>query len=111
MRASRVDRNQAQLARLAEVLGGSVWPVHEIGGGGPDLAVGRIRKRTCASCGLVTKENVNLLWEIKDGELPPARRQLTGTEKLWHLGWNGQVDIIEGPTDVYKAFDLKVREL
>lgn len=86
--AKRVDANQVQIVQLFRSLGCSVKPLHMVGDGFPDLAVG------CSG--------VNLLVEVKDGSKPPSARKLTTDEQKWHDGWRGQRCIVETEDDVIK---------
>ena len=84
--AKRVDANQVQIVQLFRSLGCSVKPLHMVGDGFPDLAVG------CSG--------VNLLVEVKDGSKPPSARKLTDDEQVWHDEWRGQKCIVETDQDV-----------
>ncbi len=75
--AKRVDRNQGDIVRWLRQYGATVQPLHAQGQGCPDLLVGW-RGR-------------NLLFELKDGQLPPSARRLTPDEARWHRDWRGQV--------------------
>lgn len=85
MRAARIDRNQLEIVEAVRKAGCSVQHLHTIGQGCPDLLIGI--------------GAVNLLWEVKDGLLPPSRRLLTSFELDWHRNWRGQVDIVESVED------------
>lgn len=74
-RAAKVDANQAQIVDALRSCGASVQPLHMVGSGVPDLLVG-YRGRTA-------------LIEIKDGSLPPSKRQLTDDQLRWHGAWSG----------------------
>ena len=67
-------------------LGCSVFPLHQVGGGFPDLAVG---------C-----NGLNLLIEVKDGSLRPSARRLTSDEQRFIEAWAGQVFIVGSIEDV-----------
>lgn len=49
------------------------------GDGFPDLCIGW--------------RGVNLLLEVKDGQLAPSRRALTDEQERWHRTWRGQAVI------------------
>ena len=53
MRAAKVDKNQTEIVEAFRKLGFSVQHLHTVGGGVPDLLVGR--------------GGINLLVEVKDG--------------------------------------------
>lgn len=74
-RAAKVDANQSQIVDALRSCGASVQPLHMVGGGVPDLLVG-YRNRTA-------------LIEVKDGSLPPSKRQLTPDQLDWHAAWRG----------------------
>lgn len=74
-RAAKVDANQAQIVDALRSCGATVQPLHTVGGGVPDLLVG-YRNRTA-------------LLEVKDGSLPPSKRQLTEDQRAWHRQWRG----------------------
>ena len=82
---SKVDANQPAIVKKLRDLGCSVQPVHQIGGGFPDILVG--------------KAGVNVLVEIKDGTRPPSHRVLTPDEAVFHEKWRGWVAIIENEID------------
>ena len=70
----RVDSNQSEIVADLEKVGASVWSLHEVGRGCPDIVVGF--------------RGDNYLIEIKalDGRLNPRQRD-------WHVCWRGQVSI------------------
>ena len=53
-----------------------------LGSGFPDLIVGAY--------------GVDSLWEIKNPNMPPSKRQLTDDEKTFHRDWLGHVGVAEG---------------
>lgn len=80
-RAARIDANQPAIVDALRRLGCSVQVLSAVGGGCCDLAVG-IR-------------GINLFVEIKDGSRPPAERQLTPDQMIWHRDWRGQKMVVE----------------
>lgn len=72
MRNARVDANHSELVRLLQRAGCSVESLHRVGGGVPDLLVGRAYK--------------NFLIEIKT-----ESGRLESTQIVWHRDWRGQV--------------------
>ena len=70
-----MDANQAEIVAALRSIGAFVQPLHQVGGGVPDLLVG-IGGRT-------------LLIEVKDGNKPPSARELTPDQEDWHAGWRG----------------------
>jgi len=87
--SAKVDRNQSEIVKALRKAGATVLPMHTLGRGAPDLAVG-YQGRT-------------LLLEIKDGSLPPSARRLTADEALFHEEWRGQVAIVESIEDALRA--------
>lgn len=69
-RSRRVDRNQGEIVIALRRAGAFVEPIHELGGGVPDLLVGF--------------RGVWFLLEVKDWMQPPSKRELTPDEKEWH---------------------------
>ena len=80
MRASRTDANQQELVAALRKMGCSVECLHAVGGGVPDLMVG--------------KQGITLLMEVKDGKKPPSQRQLTKPQVRWHSEWRGHVVVV-----------------
>jgi hypothetical protein len=88
-RAAKVDRNQAEIVKaLRQIPGVSVQPIHTIGKGCPDLL-----------CGV---RGVNLLMELKDGDLPKSARKLSADEHEFYRNWNGQYAIVESIDDALR---------
>lgn len=79
-RAAKVDANQGEIVNALRSIGASVEPLHQIGGGCPDLLVGF--------------RGVNFLLEVKDGSKPRSHRIITPAESAWHAAWAGQVAIV-----------------
>lgn len=84
-RAARVDANQAQVVSALRAAGATVYPMHRVGGGFPDL--------------LVTYRRQTHLIEVKDGSKPPSKRELTEDEAKFHSEWAG------GPIHVVTSAD------
>lgn len=85
-RAAKVDSNHAEIVSAFRKFGCSVLPLHTVGGGCPDICVGKNRK--------------SVLVEIKDGNKPPSARELTKDEQKFHEGWLGSLFIVKGLDDV-----------
>lgn len=85
-RAAKVDSNQTEIVAAFRKFGCSVLPLHTVGGGCPDLAVGKCRKTA--------------LVEIKDGSKPPSARALTKDEQKFHDEWKGSLFVVENLGDV-----------
>jgi hypothetical protein len=87
----RTDRNQASIVKTFRRLGCTVQPMHEVGGGFPDLAVG--------------VAGLTLLVEVKDGEKPPSHRRLTDPQRLWHFTWLGQKCVVTTDAEAVALVD------
>lgn len=87
-RAAKVDRNQAEIVDALRRAGCSVYCLHSVGKGFPDLLVGRAGR--------------NKLMEVKDGALPPSARKLTPDEEKFHQEWRGEVVIVYTPEDALR---------
>ncbi len=72
-RAAKIDRNQPEIVAALRKAGALVYPMHQMGGGFPDL--------------LVCFRGVYRLLEVKDGALPPYRRALTVDQVRFHSIW------------------------
>ena len=77
--AAKVDRNQPEIVEALRLVGATVQPLHAVGKGCPDLAVGF--------------RGVNYLIECKDGEKSPSRRVLTPDQVEFHTTWRGQIAV------------------
>lgn len=84
MRAAKVDKNQTEIVNAFRRMGFSVQHLHTVGGGVPDLLIGR--------------GGVNLLVEVKDG----GKAKLTVDQIKWHNEWRGQIAIVRNIDDVIK---------
>lgn len=82
----RVDDNQPEIVKRFRDCGYSVAITSNIGGGFPDIVVG--------------KYGVNILVEIKDGTKSPSKRKLTEDELAFHQSWRGAACVIESEEDV-----------
>ena len=80
-RAAKTDANQAEIVAALRAIGATVQPLHSVGGGCPDLAVGW--------------RGMTSLLEIKDGAKPPSARKLTPDQVKWHAEWAGHVAVVE----------------
>ena len=81
----RVDENQGSIVSKFRGAGFSVAITSNLGGGFPDLAVG--------------KYGVTVLVEIKDGDKPPSKRKLTEDEQRFHDSWRGAACVVECEED------------
>lgn len=89
----KTDRNHSSIVRDLRGIGASVQSLASIGKGCPDILVG-FRGR-------------NFVFEIKDPEQPPSRRNLTRDELNWHEGWRGQVKIVETFSQILEIISPK----
>jgi len=96
-RASKVDRNQAEIVLALRKVGASVHPLHAVGFGCPDLLVGY--------------RGLNLLMEVKDGLLPPSARRLTPDQIGFHNVWRGQVAVVRSVDEAISALSGAVVEI
>lgn len=74
-RAAKVDANQPEIVAALRAAGATVISLAACGSGIPDLLVGHAGKTA--------------LIEVKDGSLPPSKRQLTPDQLKWHGEWTG----------------------
>ena len=93
-RAARIDANQPVLVRQLRGIGCTVFPLHAVGQGFPDLAVGY--------------RGVNYLWEVKNPDMPPSKRKLTKAEQKFFDGWEGQVDVVLDIVDCMNILGIAV---
>lgn len=82
-RAAKIDANHPEIVAALRAIGASVQSLASIGQGCPDLLVGY--------------RGANYALEVKDGNKPPSKRQLTPDELRWHRTWAGNVYIVESP--------------
>jgi hypothetical protein len=90
---ARTDGNHQQIVEGLRKFGCSVSSLHQIGKGVPDILCGHVAKS-----GL----KVNILFEIKDGSLPPSKRKLTPDEVQFHNDWKGPLFIITSLDEAIK---------
>lgn len=76
--AARTDANQAEIVRVLRAAGCTVESLHRVGGGVPDLIVGRAGR--------------NWLLEVK-----VPGRGLNDRQKEWHRQWAGQRAVVTTP--------------
>jgi hypothetical protein len=80
---------QNGFVRTLRMAGCSVELTHRLGGGFPDLAVGR--------------NGITLLVEVKT---PGSLRRLTPDEVEWHECWRGAAMVTDDPMDVLRWFGV-----
>jgi hypothetical protein len=101
-RAAKVDTNQAAVVDALRRAGCSVQCLHTLGGGVPDLLVGR----EVPTGGPFGRERRTFLIEVKDGARPPSERKLTPDQVLWHREWRGHVAVAESVEDALRVVGL-----
>lgn len=79
-RAARVDANQPEIVEALRRVGATVQPLHQVGGGCPDLLIGF--------------RNQNFLMEVKDGNKRPSEQRMSEAQHEWHRVWMGQKTIV-----------------
>ena len=92
-RAAKIDRNQPEIVGALRAVGASVQPLHAVGQGCPDLAVG-------------FRGAVYFL-EVKDGSLPPSARKLTPAQIEWHRDWRGHVAVVLTAEDALRVIGVE----
>lgn len=92
-RAAKVDANQSEIVAALRAVGASVQPLHAVGGGCTDLAVGF--------------RGVNYMIEVKDGDKPPSARKLTPDQVTWHEAWRGQVCVVKSVEEALEAIGIR----
>jgi hypothetical protein len=96
VRLVRRDKNHAEVMAALAAAGCSVYDASHIGGGFPDLVVGR----------RVGSERRTYLLELKDGTLPPSRRRLNDAEVRWHAQHLGAVSVVLSVDEALRAVGL-----
>ena len=93
----RVDENQPAIVdKLRRITGVSVWPVHMVGKGFPDIIVGYGER--------------NYLFEIKNPDRSLSERALTKDEQKFFDQWNGNVNVITDAGQAWKIIEEDQRE-
>jgi hypothetical protein len=91
--STKRDANQAEIVAALFAAGCSVQDLHAVGGGCPDLLVGR--------CG------VAFLLEVKaPRNLRGEPKQLTPDQIEWHRSWRGHVRVVTTPEEALHAVGL-----
>lgn len=93
--AAKVDRNQPEIVAALRQLGCSVLPLHTVGAGCPDLAVGW--------------QGRTFFLEVKDGMAPPSERKLTAAQVEFHAGWRGHVAVVTSIREALEAIGIPFR--
>ncbi len=96
--AAKVDENQSEIVAGLRAVGASVKPMHSVGDGFPDLAVGY--------------RDLNYFIEVKDGSKPPSRRKLTPDQVKFHSEWRGQIAVVKNLDEAFAVigFREKIKE-
>ena len=91
----RTDGNQQRVVQELRKLGYSVALLGDVGGGCPDLLVGR--------------GGINLFIELKDPDAKDKRQhELTPAEKQFHASWRGQIAKCETTEEILALFPDQV---
>lgn len=88
----RVDDNQSAIVEGLRTLGCSVRNLSAVGGGCPDLLVGRA--------------GINYLLEVKDENKYPSERKLTKDQREFFAAWNGQAVVVKNIEEARRAVGL-----
>lgn len=75
----RTDHNQPDISAALRRMGASVFSLHKVGKGCPDLLVGY--------------RGLNFLVEVKNGE----KAKLTEDQRAFHQCWRGQSIVLASP--------------
>lgn len=89
----QTDGNQGEIVRVLREAGCSVVSLHAVGGGVPDLLVGRI--------GLTFLIEVKIVRDDRKKRSP-----MTPAQVVWHQQWLGQVAIVTTPEEALAAVGL-----
>lgn len=90
-RAARKDANHNSIGDHLRSLGWSVLDLSRLGGGVPDMVVG--------------KPGIAVLVEAKDGSKPPSDRRLTPEEQKVRDRWEGPYVLALSPEDAEKQLE------
>ena len=88
----RVDSNQREIVSAFRSRGISVFHLHEVGRGCPDLLLGF--------------KGHNYLVEIKDGSKSLSRQKLTPQEEEFFKNWQGHARIVKSVSDALEFANL-----
>ena len=89
-KARKVDANQSEIVEALRAIGASVFLLHAVGCGCPDLLVGF--------------RGVNHLLEIKCGR----HAKLTPAEKRFFVSWNGRAEVVRTVDEAYEVIGAKI---
>ena len=92
-RAAKVDRNQSEIVDALRKAGATVYPMHSVGQGFPDLCVGY--------------RGLNLLMEVKDGNLSPSGQRLTERQRQFRESWFGHYVVVTSVGEALEALGVK----
>jgi hypothetical protein len=89
----RVDANQVEIVQALRRCGCTVQVLSDVGKGCPDL--------------LVSHRGLLFMVEVKDGEKPASKQNLTPDEKEWHAQWyKSPVFILRSLVDLTRMLEL-----
>ena len=92
-RAARTDDNQQRVIDALRQCGATVCDLSAVGEGCPDLLVGIFGK--------------NFLLEVKDGDKPQSRQNLTPAQHIWHNEWKGQVAVVRNAVEAIESLNQR----
>ena len=84
-RAAKVDDNQKEVVALFRKLGWYVLIISQL--------------KNCCDI-IVSKDNVTIAIEIKDGKKPPSQRKLSDGEVKFKTEWKGKYELVICDEDV-----------
>lgn len=87
IRAAKKDANHNSIAAEFAALGYAVLDVSQL--------------KNCCDM-FVSKRDITVAVEVKDGDKPPSARRLTEGEERFRQGWKGRYRIVETVGDVHQ---------
>lgn len=95
-RAARKDANHNLIAEFFKSAGATVADTSQLGNGFPDMVIGIY--------------GLNLLIEVKDGDKPPSKQQLTDDEFKFFHNWKGWVQVVHSIEDAKRVLHIALQE-
>lgn len=93
-RAAKVDDNQQQIIDALKGIGATVQPLHHVGGGVPDLAVGW--------------QGRTYMLEVKNPGQDSSHQRLTSVQAKWHAWWRGHASVVRTVEDAFRAIGAEM---
>jgi hypothetical protein len=94
-RAANIDANQPEIVAALRKAGATVQPLHAVGKGCPDLAVGY--------------NGATFLLEVKNPSRVAKRGTVRPTDNMhteWHTAWRGHVETVWTPEEALQAIGV-----